>query len=207
MAQTATPEIGDVFGEPVTRRLGGQELKFRPITFGMMSEFYRTRRAEHRDAVEADTRRRIALVLDNLPDDFPPADRGKLLLQITASEVAYNVESDLNTPDGAILLLTLSAKGAGESVSRDDIGRLFPFDQATAMQLVTELLPGDIVTPDERRIDLVRQARKRLRDWTDHPPSQPRPEQARCIRSVIKLLDEALGEDGDNPPGDAAAPT
>lgn len=186
----------DVLGEPVARELSGQEVQFAPITFGMLTEFYRSRRQEFRKEQRALIEERLDLILPRM-EDAPPQEKGRVMIDLTRGLGEYELEADLNSPEGAILLLTLSAQGVpGQKMDRERMGKILPADAKLANDLVSDLMPSGLVSADEAREEMVRRARRRLEGSLD----DDRDGLFRAAEDAIDLLYQATGEENPNSP-------
>jgi len=181
----------DVLGEPITRTLGGRDIKFEMFNFGLVAEFQRQQKRAFDEERAAEVQRRQAALSELVIEGLSPFDRGRLLLQVYDSAPVFDLVAAMYDVDGSIELLTLCARKHQPEMTAAEMATLLPFSQAEVQMLVNALTPASVATEDERRVEMIAAARGRLARAIDEPTKKKMRDAA---VDSLGMLYEATGE-------------
>ena len=196
-------ELSRVFAAPVSRQFGDREIVFAQFTFAIYQPFERWAVAEHKRRRAERIKERLDALSERV-EGLSPYDHGRLLLQVTEREPAFDLNAAMLTTEGTLRLLTTSAQVHDKKITEPVLAALLPMDQKFIVSLLDELTPTGPETADERRWELLRQARAKLEGMR---PDSMMGSGAAVVADAVKLLYEAAGEEppvaeGESPPAD-----
>ena len=186
-------DVAEAFAEPVVKTLGGVEVKFHPLTFGILSQFEANAEREFTKAQQAETTRRLGEIA-KYTEGMAPYDRGRLMLQLYDAAPEFNLVAAMGTIKGSLQLLTLAAKACDPAMTEERMGKLLPFDQRLVESLVNELTPVATESAEEVRQEMVMQARRRLESAIDNAETGGHKATLEGVRSALEPLYEVTGE-------------
>jgi len=186
-------DVAEAFAEPVVKTLGGVEVKFHPLTFGILSQFEANAEREFTKAQQAETTRRLGEIA-KYTEGMAPYDRGRLMLQLYDAAPEFNLVAAMGTIKGSLQLLALAAKACDPAMTEEQMGKLLPFDQRLVESLVNELTPVATESAEEVRQEMVMQARRRLESAIDNAETGGHKATLEGVRSALEPLYEVTGE-------------
>jgi len=186
-------DVAEAFAEPVVKTLGGVEVKFHPLTFGILSQFEANAEREFTKAQQAETTRRLGEIA-KYTEGMAPYDRGRLMLQLYDAAPEFNLVAAMGTIKGSLQLLALAAKACDPTMTEERMGKLLPFDQRLVESLVNELTPVATESAEEVRQEMVMQARRRLESAIDNAETGGHKATLEGVRSALEPLYEVTGE-------------
>ena len=186
-------DVAEAFAEPVVKTLGGVEVKFHPLTFGILSQFEANAEREFTKAQQAETTRRLGEIA-KYTEGMAPYDRGRLMLQLYDAAPEFNLVAAMGTIKGSLQLLTLAAKACDPAMTEERMGKLLPFDQRLVESLVNELTPVATESAEEVRQEMVLRARRRLEAAIDNAGTDGHKATLAGIESALEPLYEVTGE-------------
>lgn len=186
-------DVAEAFAEPVVKTFGNVEVKFHPLTFGILAQFEANAEREFKSNLQAETSRRLTEIAANT-EGMAPYDRGRLMLQLYDAAPAFDLVAAMSTVRGSLQLLTLAAKMCDPTMTEERMGKLLPFDQRLVESLVNELTPVGTESVEEVRQELVMMARRRLESAIDNAEHDGHKATLAGIESALEPLYEVTGE-------------
>ena len=186
-------DAADVLGEPVTKMLGGREIKFEMFNFGLVAEFQR----QQKRAFDAERHKETKRQKDALTEieGLSPYDRGRLCIEIDNTGPQFDLIAAMFGVEGSIEMLALCARKYQPDMTAAQIGKLLPFSRAQVQKLVNELTPAALVTVDEQRSELIGTGRMRLEAALEQPTREKMREAGiKALETLYQATGEVLPE-------------